>query len=213
MATFSGNSVEAASGSGGPVFVFDTITALSDAKCSATKIVFGADAEIDASWSFNTGPLDDGTPRVTLATDDPAVVALELIESYLDTEIDAILAAVQAIDDLAAALPTSGTVWSYASPTAVTDTSDDVAQAAGGGGVHHYITSIQVFNSHPSVSTPVVVKSGSTVLWRGLAYNTGGRAEAITFPTALVGGDNEAINVANETNGASTYFNLQGYTV
>lgn len=99
MATFGGNTVEAAGGTGGPVFVFDTITALS-ALCSATKVVFGNDGEITAAWSFNTGPLDDGTPRVTLATDDPAVAALEAIEDYLDTEVAAILTAVELIDNV-----------------------------------------------------------------------------------------------------------------
>lgn len=108
------------------------------------------------------------------------------------------------------ALP--GTTWSYASANGgVTDTADDEAKAAGGSGVRQYVTRVQAINGHATTSTEVVIKTGSTVLWRGWAQAAGGGAAA-TFDPPLRGGDNEAINVANVTNSSQTYFNLQGYT-
>jgi hypothetical protein len=101
--------------------------------------------------------------------------------------------------------------WSYASPAAVTDTSDDAARAAQGAGVRNYVTGVQVFNGHDTVGTEVVIKSATTVLWRGWAEQTGGGCSA-RFDPPLMGGENEAINVANITTGSSTYFNLQGFT-
>jgi hypothetical protein len=101
--------------------------------------------------------------------------------------------------------------WSYASPAAVTDTSDDAAKAAAGAGVRNYITGVQVFNGHDTVGTEVVIKDGSTVLWRGWAEQTGGGCSA-RFDPPLRGTANTAVNVANITTGSSTYFNLQGFT-
>jgi hypothetical protein len=107
------------------------------------------------------------------------------------------------------ALP--GTSWSYASPAAVTDTADDEAKAAGAAGVRHYITGVQVFNGHDTVGTEVVIKDGSTVLWRGWAEQTGGGCSAV-FNPPLRGTAATAVNVANVTNSSSTYFNLQGFS-
>lgn len=107
------------------------------------------------------------------------------------------------------ALP--GASESYASPSAVTDTADDTPFAAAGAGVRHYITGVQVFNGHDTVGTEVVIKDGSTVLWRGWAEEKGGGCSA-KFDPPLRGTANTAVNVANITTGSSTYFNLQGYT-
>ncbi len=107
------------------------------------------------------------------------------------------------------ALP--GASWAYASPSAVTDTSDDQVIAAGAAGVRHYIAGIQVFNSHASTGTEVVIKDGSTVLWRGWAQPTGGGCSA-KFDPPLRGTAATAVNVANITTSSSTYFNLQGYS-
>jgi hypothetical protein len=107
------------------------------------------------------------------------------------------------------ALP--GQSWSYASPAAVTDTADDTALAAAGAGIRAYITGVQVFNGHDTTGTEVVIKDGSTVLWRGWAEQTGGGCSA-RFDPPLRGTANTAVNVANITNSSSTYFNLQGYT-
>jgi hypothetical protein len=102
-----------------------------------------------------------------------------------------------------------GAAETYASPSAVTDTADDEAFAAVAS-TRHYITGIQVFNSHATTGTEVVIKDGSTVKWRGYAYAAGGGCSA-KFEPPLRGTANTAINVANITNSSSTYFNLQGY--
>ena len=107
------------------------------------------------------------------------------------------------------ALP--GASWSYASPAAVTDTADDEAKAAGAAGVRHYITGCQVFNADDTVGTEVVIKDGSTVLWRGWCEQTGGGASAV-FNPPLRGTAATAVNVANITTSAETYFNLQGFS-
>jgi hypothetical protein len=99
---------------------------------------------------------------------------------------------------------------SYASPAAVTDTADDEAFAAIAS-TRTYITSVQVFNADATVGTEVVIKDGSTVLWRGYAAALGGGCSA-TFATPLRGTANTAVNVANITTSAETYFNLQGYS-
>jgi hypothetical protein len=106
------------------------------------------------------------------------------------------------------AIPAS--TWSYASPAAVTDTADDEAAAAVAS-TRRYITGVQVFNGHDTVGTEVVIKDGSTVLWRGWAEQTGGGCSA-KFDPPLRGTANTAVNVANITTGSSTYFNLQGYS-
>lgn len=107
------------------------------------------------------------------------------------------------------ALPAAS--WSYASPAAVTDTADDEAVAAGAAGVIHYITSVQVFNADDTVGTEVVIKDGATVKWRGWCEQTGGGCSA-TFPKPIRCSAATAINVANITTSAETYFNLQGYS-
>ncbi len=106
------------------------------------------------------------------------------------------------------AIPAS--TWSYASPAAVTDTSDDVAKAAAGASIRNYITSIQVMNGDDTVGTAVVIKDGSTVIWQGWAEQTGGGCAA-KFDPPLRGTANTAVNVANITTSAETFFNLQGY--
>ena len=106
------------------------------------------------------------------------------------------------------AIPAS--TWQYASVSGgITDTADDVAKAAAGAGVRNYVTSCQVINAHATQGTEVVIKDGSTVIWRGWAEPTGGGCAA-RFDPPLRGTANTAINVTNITTGA-TYFNLQGF--
>jgi hypothetical protein len=104
-----------------------------------------------------------------------------------------------------------GATWSYATATSgVTDTSDDEAKAAVAS-TRHYITGCQVINAHDSTGTEVVIKDGSTVLFRGWAEQTGGGVSA-KFDPPLRGTANTAVNVANITTGSQTYFNLQGFS-
>ncbi len=104
-----------------------------------------------------------------------------------------------------------GATWSYTSTAAVADTADDVAKTAGGAGVRHYVTSVAVTNSDATVGTAVVVKSATTELLRQYVAEDGGGFTA-HFNPPLRGGANEAINVANITTSAETYFTLTGYT-
>jgi len=105
-----------------------------------------------------------------------------------------------------------GSTWQYAGVSGgITDTSDDMAKAAAGAAVRNYITSVQVINGHATVGTEVVIKDGSTVIWRGWAEKTGGGAAA-KFDPPLRGTADTAVNVTNITTGAKTYFNLQGFT-
>ena len=107
------------------------------------------------------------------------------------------------------AIPAS--TWQYASVAGgVTDTSDDEAKAAAGASIRNYITSVQVINGHATVNTEVVIKDGSTIIWRGYAHNSGGGAAA-KFDPPLRGTANTAVNVTNITGGSATYFNLQGF--
>lgn len=107
------------------------------------------------------------------------------------------------------AIPAS--TWSYAAATSgITNTSDVAAVAAGGASVRHYITGVQVFNAHATVGTEVVIKDGSTIIWRGYAVAVGGGCSA-KFDPPLRGTANTAVNVANITTGSATYFNLQGF--
>lgn len=107
-------------------------------------------------------------------------------------------------------LPGAG--WDYASAAGgVTNTADVVAKTAAGVGSRNYVTSVQVVNGHATVSTEVVIKSAATIIWRGWAQAAGGGV-SINFSKPLRGGDNEAINVTNITNGAATYFNVQGFS-
>lgn len=102
--------------------------------------------------------------------------------------------------------------WSYVGPTGgITDTADDEAQAAGASGIINCVTGVQVTNSHATVDTEVVIKDGSTIIWRGWVVADGGHISANFIPP-LQGSDAAAINVANITDASATLFNLQGYT-
>jgi len=93
---------------------------------------------------------------------------------------------------------------------AVTGTSDTSIIAAQGAGVRIYVTSVQIFNSHATVGTVVDLKDGSTSIWNGYAREDGGGCTA-TFPVPMQLTANTALNGANTTTGANTYFNAQGY--
>jgi len=107
------------------------------------------------------------------------------------------------------AIPAS-TLQYAAATSGITNTSDVAAVAAAGSGIRNYITGVQVINGHATVSTEVVIKDGSTVIWRGFAQAAGGGCAA-KFSPPLRGTANTAINVANITTGSATYFNLQGF--
>lgn len=101
--------------------------------------------------------------------------------------------------------------WQYAAASAgETGTSNVALKAAGGGSVRNYITSFDVINVHATVDTEVVIKDGTTEIWRGFC-KAGGGGYSVTLPTPLKGTANTAMNFANVTTGAKTYMNARGY--
>ncbi len=106
--------------------------------------------------------------------------------------------------------------WQVAAPAGgIVDTGDDVLAAAVTG-VQAHCVALQLYNSDTSVSTEVVVKDGSTVIWRVLL--PAGRASgdftapvSFTFPLPLRASTNTALNVAAITTSGEVYVNAQGY--
>ncbi len=101
--------------------------------------------------------------------------------------------------------------WSYAGPNGgITDTADDAIKAAAGAGLSNYLTSLQIANSS-ATATEVVIKSGSTVIWRGYAAAQSAMPP-IVFDPPLVSANNTALNVACITTSSATIVSAQGYT-
>lgn len=100
--------------------------------------------------------------------------------------------------------------WQYAAASGgITNTSDVVLQAAAGSGIKNYLTGLSIANAN-ATATEVVVKDGSTVIWRMyLAANA--PIQSIKFVTHLQSTANAALNVACITTGSQTYVNAQGY--
>src|SRR5690606_32961601 len=72
-----------------------------------------------------------------------------------------------------------------------------------------------LMNSDVSVATEVVIKDGSTVIWRtklpALAASTAPIPFQRHFNPPLVGSNNTALNAAAITTSAEVYINAQGY--
>jgi hypothetical protein len=104
------------------------------------------------------------------------------------------------------------TAWSYAAAAGgITDTADVALKAAPGVGQSVYLTNIQICNKS-ATGTEVVVKNGSTVIWRTYAAPNGVQID-VEFPNALYASNNTALNVACITNTTATLVNAQGYTM
>ena len=102
--------------------------------------------------------------------------------------------------------------WSYASASGgIVNTTDVVLAAAAGAGLRRYITSMQLKNIS-ATATEVVLKDGSTVIWRGHASASMATNEEIIFSNPLRTSANAALNVACITTAAAVYVNAQGYT-
>ena len=101
--------------------------------------------------------------------------------------------------------------WQFAGATGgITDTSDVALMAAGGASVRNHLLSLQYFNS-AAVASEIVIKDGSTVIWRGYAPASMTQPAAIQFEPALRGTANTALNVAMLTTGTATRVSAQGY--
>jgi hypothetical protein len=103
--------------------------------------------------------------------------------------------------------------WQFAGATGgIVNTTDVVAKAAAGAGLRNYVTGIQ-FKNASNVATDLVIKDGSTVIWRGhmgTDFDDPGMI-GVVFQTPLKGTANTAINVACTVSGAAVYVNLQGF--
>lgn len=101
--------------------------------------------------------------------------------------------------------------WSYAAASGgIVDTSDVVLASAPGVGKANYLTSLQIMNSS-ATATEVVVKSGSTVIWRAKLGVSMIAPVSIHFDRPLIGANNQALTVACLTTATVTYVNAQGY--
>jgi len=111
--------------------------------------------------------------------------------------------------------PYASSEWDWNANGIKTDTTDLVAKTAPTTpNLYNYVTGIQVQNNSTTVATDLVIKDGSTVLWKinlPLATTTLAPVTMIDFPTPLqtVG----AVNVACLTTGSNTYINIQGYQI
>lgn len=106
--------------------------------------------------------------------------------------------------------------WSYAAASGgITDISDVAIKAAAGPGKYNYLSQIDLVNAAAAVATEVVVKDGSTVIYRTfLPANAEGTAPIpaqVTFSPPLVGSNNMALNVACVTTSAQVYVNARGF--
>lgn len=109
--------------------------------------------------------------------------------------------------------------WKYAAASGgITDTSDVVLHAAAGANLYNVLQSIQIINTDATVGTEVVIKDGSTVIWRGfapasIALVTQESLVNLTFSPPLSGSANTAMNAACITTSSQTYINAQGTVV
>lgn len=104
--------------------------------------------------------------------------------------------------------------WSYASASGgITNTTDVVLAGSAGALARRYITAINVQNASATTATEVVLKDGSTIIWRGYvgAQTLLNSVVGITFPTPLKTSLNSALNFACITTAAQVYVNAQGY--
>ena len=106
--------------------------------------------------------------------------------------------------------------WQAAAPAGgIVDTSDvELAAAVSGQEIH--CTAVQVIDADVTVPTEVVLKDGSTVIWRMFlpnARSANGNTDPVsfTFPMPLKCTAGNALNVAAITTSSELYVNAQGY--
>ncbi len=105
--------------------------------------------------------------------------------------------------------------WVYAAPAGglVSQTAVTVKSAAGSG-IRNYVTSVQIINSHQTISTEIMILDGAagTVLWRGWAQAAGGGISC-KFDPPLRGTADTLLEVdeVTATGTAGLLINLQGF--
>lgn len=102
--------------------------------------------------------------------------------------------------------------WVYAAASGgITNTSDVALAAAPGAGKANYLQSLQICNTSVT-ATEVVIKDGSTVIWRTRVGASMTAPVQMTFNPPLAGSNNTALNVACITNSTATYVSAQGFS-
>ncbi|RWP19269.1 MAG: hypothetical protein EOR00_09180 [Mesorhizobium sp.] len=102
--------------------------------------------------------------------------------------------------------------WSYAAASGgEVGTADIAVKAAAAAGLRNYMTWLTAENVHATVDTELVVKDGSTVIYRGFLKALGVGPLRIPFPSPLKSTAATALNVACITTGSQVYFNCGGY--
>lgn len=108
--------------------------------------------------------------------------------------------------------------WFYAGATGgITNTSDVVLAAAAGANLFNTCSSLQVLNTS-TTGTEIVIKDGSTIIWRGyasptIALVTQLQMVPITFSPPLRSSANAALNFACLTTSTATRISAQGSVV
>lgn len=134
----------------------------------------------------------------------PALLDTQVAEPQIDSSGN--LKVVLAAPGLPAAF------WSYAGATGgIINTTDVAIKAASGAGVRNYLKSIQ-FKNTAAVASEIVVKDGSTVIWRGHVSASMAVMDGWTFDPPLRGTANTALNVAMLTTATATVVSAQGFT-
>lgn len=110
----------------------------------------------------------------------------------------------------------SSTFWSYAAAAGgiVSSTADVVLKAASGAGVRNFLKTLNISHDVLVSATEIVVKDGSTVIWRGKLQTTANEGlSEINFDPPLKGTANTALNVALLTSTTGGVFvNATGFT-
>lgn len=105
----------------------------------------------------------------------------------------------------------SNSDWSYTGAAAVTNTADVLLSAAPTDtGRKNYLIGIQLKNTS-ATATEVVIKDGSTVIWRSYLPASMITADNVTFYCPLRTAGATVLNFACITTGANVYVNAQGY--
>jgi hypothetical protein len=104
--------------------------------------------------------------------------------------------------------------WSYAAASGgIVNTSDNALRAAQGTDKKNVLISIQLQNTHASTGTEVVIKDGSTIIWRCELPAVMKTPADIKFIPPLRASANAALNVACLTTASKVYVNAQGITI
>jgi hypothetical protein len=92
----------------------------------------------------------------------------------------------------------------------IVNTTDVAIAAAAGAGIRNFLTAIQWKNT-AAVASEIVVKDGSTVIWRGHVSASMTIMDGFSFNPPLRGTANTALNVAMITTATATIVSAQGY--